>query len=108
MRKLVTLGLRRVLDHEDETPARERQAIRVTTVNEGLPPGLDVSDRSAMNDGLRMRQGAGLSVQKDPPSERAPIGTALDRFVGVWSRNEEREFLRSIQDVEKIDPELWD
>ena len=55
-----------------------------------------------------MRRGAGLAAPNDPPSERAPIGTALDRFVGVWSRNEEREFLRSIQDVEKIDPELWD
>ena len=55
-----------------------------------------------------MRQGAGLAVREEDSSSRAPIGTALDRFIGVWSRSEDREFLRSIQDVEKIDPELWE
>ena len=64
---------------------------------------------------LLMRRGAGLATRSDSffdpagdPAERRPvIGAALDKFIGVWSADDEREFLRSIEDVEQVDPELW-
>ena len=58
-----------------------------------------------------MRRGAGLATAFDPWADRSPgastIGSALDGFVGVWSEDDEREFLRSIDDLDGIDSELW-
>lgn len=60
---------------------------------------------------ILMRRGAGL-VAKDLSPEAIggsapPIGSGLDRFVGVWSEDDERDFLESIASLENLDPELW-
>ncbi len=44
----------------------------------------------------------------DRSAGAATIGSGLDGFVGVWSEEEEREFLRSIGDLDRIDSELWE
>jgi hypothetical protein len=51
-----------------------------------------------------MRKGAGL-VGAKPPTDS--VGKTLDSFIGVWSREDEAEFLRSLEPLEQIDPELW-
>ncbi len=35
------------------------------------------------------------------------IGDGLDEFIGVWSKEEEQEFLDSIQIFEQIDESFW-
>ncbi len=51
-----------------------------------------------------LRRGAGL----EPEQRRGRgVGAALDRFVGCWSSDEEREFLAAIEPLEQIDPDLW-
>ena len=57
---------------------------------------------------LLMRRGAGLAAASDEPGERETVGTSLDRFIGVWSIDDEQEFLKSIEDVERVDRELWE
>ncbi len=55
LRKLVTRGLRRELEAtETPGPAGSRK-IRFVTVDGGLPPGLDLSDRAAMHEWLRVK-----------------------------------------------------
>lgn len=55
-----------------------------------------------------MRRGAGLEPTPAGGAGGAPVGAALDRFIGVWSSDDEREFLRSLEGLEEIDPELWE
>lgn len=65
---------------------------------------------------LLMRRGAGLAGLSgsaagswaDRPAGAPTIGSGLDGFAGVWSEEEEREFLRSIGDLDRIDSELWE
>lgn len=52
IRDLVERGLRRELAASPAT-SDERRAIRWVTVDGGLPPGLDLDDRAAMQDWLR-------------------------------------------------------
>ena len=52
LRKLVTQGLRQVLDRDDG-PGEVVREVRFVTVDGGLPPGLDVSDRAAMHEWLQ-------------------------------------------------------
>jgi antitoxin (DNA-binding transcriptional repressor) of toxin-antitoxin stability system len=40
-------------------------------------------------------------------TRRGVIGNSLDRFIGVWSEEEEAEFLKSIEVFEEIDESLW-
>lgn len=60
---------------------------------------------------LLMRRGAGLAatgLSLDPTvGSVPPIGGGLDRFIGVWSAAEERDFLESIASSRQLDPELW-
>ncbi len=79
---------------------------------EGLARDRSISlNRAAL---LLMRRGAGLATLSDHSasvdrSVVAPtIGSALDGFIGVWSEDEEREFLRSIDDLDRVDSELWE
>lgn len=53
-----------------------------------------------------MRRGAGLTDIRDSTDSGA-IGPALDSFIGTWSAEDEAEFLRAIEPLEQIDPELW-
>ncbi len=53
LRELVERGLRRELRGERGVKSRARTAIRWVTVEGGLPPGLDLADRSQMSDWLR-------------------------------------------------------
>jgi hypothetical protein len=51
-----------------------------------------------------MRLGAGLA----PETGRSDVvGHSLDRFFGVWTEDEERELLESLEHCERIDEELW-
>jgi len=73
---------------------------------------------------LLMRRGAGLAAPgtttagtlqpgTQPPGAQLPgapehrVGNALDRFMGVWTAAEAAEFMRSIDWLEQIDPDLW-
>ena len=53
---------------------------------------------------LLMRRGAGLTGDQ---AGAALVGDALDSFIGCWSEEEEREFLRAVDVFETVDPELW-
>ncbi len=61
---------------------------------------------------LLMRRGAGLATTTEHSADLTEgtqaIGPALDRFIGVWSDDEERAFLRSIEALERVDPDLWE
>lgn len=51
-----------------------------------------------------MRRGAGLSVRRE---SAGTVGSTLDKFIGVWSVEDERELLWALEPLEQIDPELW-
>jgi hypothetical protein len=51
-----------------------------------------------------MRRGAGLSGHRESTDT---VGSALDKFIGVWSDEDEAELLRALEPLEQIDPELW-
>ena len=53
---------------------------------------------------LLLREGAGLTKSLERP---AKVGDALKKFTGRWSKDEEREFLKAISPLEKVDPSLW-
>ncbi len=55
---------------------------------------------------LLMRRGAG-QAEPAAAADSGIIGSSLDEFVGVWSKEEEREFLETLDIFEQIDPELW-
>jgi len=40
-------------------------------------------------------------------SATRPIGDALDRFIGGWSKAEERRLLKAIAIFETVDKTLW-
>ena len=55
-----------------------------------------------------MRRGAGLEPRDESPgAPRGKVGSALDKFFGVWTKEESREFLRSIEHFEEIDDDFW-
>jgi hypothetical protein len=51
-----------------------------------------------------MRRGAGLADRRESTDT---VGSTLDKFIGVWSDEDEGEFLRALEPLEQIDPELW-
>jgi hypothetical protein len=51
-----------------------------------------------------MRRGAGLDQSLAAGSM---VGGSLDRFVGSWSDQDEREVLHEISVFEEIEPKLW-
>jgi len=53
---------------------------------------------------MLMKKGARLS---DPTKCSSAIGNALDRFIGSWSEEEEREVLEGIDLFETVDESLW-
>jgi hypothetical protein len=53
---------------------------------------------------MLMKKGAGLS---DEPGSSTAIGNALDRFIGSWSEEEERDVLEGIAMFETVDESLW-
>ena len=55
LRKIFTRGLRRELEGDAPGRPRETGSSHFVTVNGGLPPGLDVTDRAAMHEWLRVR-----------------------------------------------------
>ena len=53
LRKLLTRGLRRELQDDAGPRPPDSRQIRFVTVEGGLPPELDLSDRAAMHEWLR-------------------------------------------------------
>lgn len=53
---------------------------------------------------LVLERGAGLAPER---SGASGVGSALDRFVGCWSSEQEAELLQAMEPFEQIDPELW-
>lgn len=53
---------------------------------------------------LLMRRGAGIDCAKD---RRDVVGPALDEFIGVWSKEEEDEFLEAVRVFEEVDESFW-
>ncbi len=57
LRELIESGLRDQLARRPRaTRPRARRRVRWVTVDGGLPPGLDLSDRAAMHDWIRRRR----------------------------------------------------
>lgn len=57
---------------------------------------------------LLMRRGAGLAASTPAqPTQPHEVGTSLDRFVGLWSVEEENELLEAVQAFDEPDPDLW-
>ena len=53
---------------------------------------------------LLLRKGAGLTKSKEAPAE---VGDSLDHLIGKWSKQEENDFLKSVEAFEKVDERLW-
>jgi len=51
-----------------------------------------------------MRRGAG---QFDRHGSTDRVGASLDKFIGVWSDEDEAELRKALEPLEQIDPELW-
>lgn len=50
-----------------------------------------------------MRRGAGL----EPTTGSFEIGNAIEKYSGVWSEAEAREFREATRDFDRIDPDMW-
>jgi len=53
---------------------------------------------------MLLKQGAGLATQLGHPK---PVGNALKKFVGRWSKHEESDFLAVVASLEEVDASLW-
>ena len=80
----------RGLDAETESRLRSLAGSRKTSVNKVAV--------------MLIRKGAGLRAEGEGPET---VGNSLDAFIGSWTPKEERDFLRSIRDMEQVDKELW-
>jgi antitoxin (DNA-binding transcriptional repressor) of toxin-antitoxin stability system len=65
---------------------------------------------------ITRRDGARFRIVPLPPVEASSqeasahlgaIGNSLDRFIGIWSAEEEAEFLKAVEVFEEIDESLW-
>ena len=65
---------------------------------------------------ITRRDGARFRIVALPPTVTDPaaaknepkvIGNSLDRFIGIWSAEEEAEFLKAIEVFDEIDESLW-
>lgn len=52
-----------------------------------------------------LRRGAGLDASS---VVRPKIGHSLDRFIGTWTKADDRAMERAIRDSERIFPEDWE
>ncbi len=89
MRKMRQLTIR------GYSKAIERR-IRELSVNEGI--SLNQAAIRLLN------KGAGIPSSSEPYPR---IGTALDSFIGIWSDEETRQFLKDTEVFSHIDEELW-
>lgn len=89
MRQLTIRGFDEELERQLRSLARER--------------GLSLN-RAAL---LLLRRGAGLDREGAAAHPAQAVGSALDRFVGSWSKEQESELLEALEPLEQIDPELW-
>jgi hypothetical protein len=55
--------------------------------------------------GMLIRKGAGLAEDHDGPET---VGSALDAFIGSWSREDEVRLLASIENLGRVDTKLWE
>ena len=52
---------------------------------------------------IMLRKGAGLN-EKQARSE--VIGDTLDHLIGKWSERQEKEFLRAVESLERVDEDM--
>lgn len=53
---------------------------------------------------MLLKKGAGLN---ETGSSGTVIGSALDRFIGRWSENDEKRLIESIASCEAVDEAFW-
>jgi hypothetical protein len=53
---------------------------------------------------MLLKKGAGLNETGSPSTV---IGSALDRFIGRWSEDDEKRLIESIASCEAVDEALW-
>jgi hypothetical protein len=91
---------------------RTSRGIRQLTLR-GLGPELEARlRRAAATENLSLNQaalrflerGAGLSERR---AKLDTIGTALDEFIGGWTKKQGDEVLAATGDFERIDAEFW-
>jgi hypothetical protein len=79
----------------------------------GFPPALERRLRSVARErGISlnraalhlMARGAGVETDEAKPD---CVGDALDRFIGSWSAEREREFREAVRDLDRVDEDLW-
>jgi hypothetical protein len=51
-----------------------------------------------------LARGAGLDL---PATNERQIGRAIDRFVGIWTDVQARDFSRSTRSLEQVDEDFW-
>ena len=53
---------------------------------------------------IMLRKGAGLNERQ---ARSDVIGDTLDHLIGKWSERQEKEFLRAIEAMERVDEDMW-
>ena len=53
---------------------------------------------------IMLRKGAGLNERQARPEV---IGDTLDHLIGKWSEGQEKEFLRAVESLERVDEDMW-
>ena len=86
-------------------------------LNIDLPSALyDAARKLAKERGISLTRLARDAIAAETRSFKAPeaarepsgkIGNSLDEFIGVWSKDEEQEFLKSIEVFGQIDADMW-
>lgn len=57
---------------------------------------------------MLLRKGAGLDTSEETAKPKAKtIGSALDSFFGVWTKEEARKFNAAVAVFEQVDTEMW-
>ncbi len=96
---------------ESETTRKEKLVQQLTI--RGFDDRLERKIRQLANaDGISlnkaalalMRRGAGLAVDRTHSNQ---IGNGLDRFIGRWSGEAQRELLESVSVFDHVDERFW-
>ena len=57
---------------------------------------------------MLLRRGAGLDLAEGIETPRAKtIGAGLDKFFGVWTKEDAKRFTAAVAVFGQVDPEMW-